>query len=144
MEKFHLGLASYSIARQGGNDNTEEDWQAIGDELTMEMKALSENDSKWNFESKFLLLKAEKAFTDGNLEVAAASYDKAVEAAREHRFINEQALASEWTSQCAARFPTWIKETSVEDVNIWSNPEVYMKLGEQRGRLRMFCPCFRA
>ena len=75
-------------------------WQAVGDELTNEMKDLSENDSKWNFEQKYYLLEAEKAFTDGNLEVAAASYDKAVETAKEHRFINEQALASE----CAALF----------------------------------------
>ena len=65
-----------------------------------EMKELSENDSKWNFQQKYLLLEAEKAFTDGNVEVAAASYDKAIEAAKEHRFINEQALASE----CAALF----------------------------------------
>ena len=99
LEKFYLALVAYSIIRQGNTDNME-DWKTVGEELMNEMKELSENDSKWNFQQKYLLLEAEKAFTDGNVEVAAASYDKAIEAAKEHRFINEQALASE----CAALF----------------------------------------
>ena len=65
-----------------------------------EMKTLSENDSKWNFQQKFFLLEAEKAFAEGNVEIATDSYDKAIEAAKDHRFINEQALANE----CVALF----------------------------------------
>ena len=99
LETFYVALAAYSIIRQGSN-NKSEDWQNTADELTNEMKDLSENDSKWNFQQKYLLLEAEKAFTDGNVEIATASYDKAIEAAREHRFINEEALVSE----CAALF----------------------------------------
>ena len=99
LEKFYFALAAYSITRQGSNGKSE-DWQTTADELMNEMKDLSENDSKWNFQQKYFLLEAEKAFADGNVEVAAASYDKAIEAAKEHRFINEQALASE----CAAFF----------------------------------------
>ena len=77
------------------SSSPKEDWQAIGDELTIEMKALSENDSKWNFESKWSLLAAERAFTEGELAEAASSYDKAIESAKQHRFIGEQALSCE-------------------------------------------------
>ena len=99
LEKFYLGLAAYSIVRRGGSDKMES-WKATADELTNEMKALSENDSEWNFQQKYFLLEAEKAFTDGNLDLATSFYDKAIEAAKQHRFVNEQALASE----CAAVF----------------------------------------
>ena len=99
LEKFYVALAAFSIIRQG-SDTESEDWQTTADELMNEMKGLSKNDSEWNFQQKFFLLEAEKAFTDGNVEVATAFYDKAIEAAKEHRFINEQALASE----CAAFF----------------------------------------
>ena len=98
LEKFYLGLAAYSIVRQGGlglDRDSEEGWHAIGDELTNEMKALSENDSKWNFESKGFLLAAERAFTKGELAEAASSYDKAIESAKKHRFLGEQALSCE-------------------------------------------------
>ena len=99
IEKFYFALAAYSIIRQGSTVKIE-DWQTTADDLMNEMKVLSGNDSKWNFQQKHFLLEAEKAFTDGNVEAAASAYDKAIEAAKEHRFINEQALASE----CAALF----------------------------------------
>ena len=95
LEKFYLGLAAYSIVRRGDVDGNNVTWRAISDNLRNEMKALSENDSKWNFEQKYFLLEAERAFTDGDVEAAATAYDKAIETAKEHRFVNEQALASE-------------------------------------------------
>ena len=136
LEKFYLGLAAYSIARRGNvGDNTAE-WQAIGDKFRMEMKSLSEDDSKWNFEQKYYLLQAEKAFTDGNVETAATSYDKAIEAAKEHRFINEQALASEsaalfhlehgnisqarrYWEKSRDLYDAWGAKRKVEDIDSW-------------------------
>ena len=56
---------------------------------------LAENDSKCNFESNFFLLSAERAFTEGGLEEAASTFDKAIESAKQHRFIGEQALFCE-------------------------------------------------
>lgn len=107
LETFYLGLAAYSIVRRGGGSDGDnncggnaEDWLAIADDVTNQMKALSENDSKWNFQQKYILLEAEQAFTGGDVEAAAAAYHKAIETAKEHRFINEEALASE----CAALF----------------------------------------
>ena len=95
LETFYLALAAYSIMRLNGKTKL---WQTTGDKLMNEMKDLCENDSKWNFQQKYLLLKAEKAFTDGNMDIATASYDRAIEAAKEHRFINEEALANECAS----------------------------------------------
>ena len=98
LETFYCGLAAYSIVRHGdgsdgGRSSSGENWRAIGDDATTQMKALSENDSKWNFEQKFLLLQAERAFTNGNVEEAASGYDRAIESAKEHRFIIDQALS---------------------------------------------------
>lgn len=101
LEKFYLGLASYFIVRRGYFDNGDaEKWQIIADNLTNEIKSLTEDDSKWNFQQKSFLLEAEQAFTTGDGGAAVALYDKAIEAARDHRFINEQALACE----CSALF----------------------------------------
>ena len=136
LEKFYLGLTAYSIVRRGGVGNNTAEWQAIGDALTNEMKDLSENDSKWNFEQKYYLLEAEKAFTDGDVEAAATAYDKAIEAAKEHRFINEQALAREraalfylehgnigqarrYMEKSRDLYDAWGAKRKVEDIGNW-------------------------
>ena len=51
--------------------------------------------SSWNFEHKHQLLLAERAFIAGDMEVAAFSYEKSIQGARDRRFFNEAALASE-------------------------------------------------
>jgi len=101
LENFYLGLAGYSIVRHGGGHDSggtgsgAKDWLAIADKMTKEMEHLAENDSAWNFKNKFYLLAAEQVYTKGDVEEAATAYDRAVETAKEHRFLNEQALASE-------------------------------------------------
>ena len=85
----------------------------------METKALSENDSKWNFESKFFLLEAEKVFAEGNVEVAAAFYDKATCVLLLKS--TDSSMNKLWPVS-AQLDSAWIKETSVEHVSIWSNP----------------------
>ena len=127
LEKFYLGLAAYSIMRQGGNCDTctEEDWPAIAESLTQEMNHLAENDSKWNFESKFFLLSAERAFTKGDLEEAASAFDKAIESAKQHRFIGEQALSCER----AALFHLGHGDVIYWAANILRIPEIYMRGG---------------
>ena len=100
------------------------------------MKALSENDSKWNFEQKYFLLEAERAFTDGDVEAAATAYDKAIETAKEHRFVNEQALASEraalfylehgnvgqarrYLEKSRSLYAAWGAKRKVDDIDTW-------------------------
>ncbi len=53
------------------------------------------NCSKWNFEHKLFLLDAEENFCDGNFDQAKKMYEKAIKSAKEHRFVNGEALACE-------------------------------------------------
>lgn len=50
--------------------------------------------STWNFENKLLLLEAEWHNASGDYDIAALSYETSVSSASEHKFINEEALAS--------------------------------------------------
>jgi hypothetical protein len=58
------------------------------------MKLWSEH-SSWNFENKMLLLEAERMHTLGIYDRAATLYEAAIRSAREHKFIHEEAIASE-------------------------------------------------
>ena len=51
--------------------------------------------SRWNFENKYLLLKAECHYTDGEIEKAAESYEASIKAAKQHKFVQEEALGCE-------------------------------------------------
>eukprot|EP01083_Nonionella_stella_P224470 799006_1 len=57
--------------------------------------AKSEIISKWNFENKSKLVQAELYYLDGDLESAEIAYNSSIMSAREHKFINEEALACE-------------------------------------------------
>ena len=96
---FYLGLASFWIVRQG-DDDPSGTWLSLGRDLASKMKGWAENGSSWNFSQKYHLLSAEQAFAQNEIEFAISSYDKAVAEAKEHKFINEAALASE----CAGLF----------------------------------------
>lgn len=52
-------------------------------------------ESVWNFENKLFLLQAENHYAFGEMEEAAVKYRLAIESARKHRFIHEEAVASE-------------------------------------------------
>lgn len=58
------------------------------------MRCWSEH-SSWNWENKRLLLEAESLFTTGEYDQVRSLYDSAVLSAREHKFVHEEAIASE-------------------------------------------------
>jgi len=92
VQLFYEGLISFFIGRKE-NDNT---WIERGETACRAIESFSDSSSKWNFENKALLLQAEEQFCSGkNLELAGTLYDKAVLSAKEHRFLNEEALALE-------------------------------------------------
>ena len=75
-------------------------WRAIASESVKRMKNMAEC-SDWNFEHKYELLKAEMAYRlNGEQEDATVHYDKAIQLAGLHGFINDRAMASE----CAGIF----------------------------------------
>ena len=51
--------------------------------------------SDWNFKNKVLLIGAEMHYTRGEFDEAAAKYKASIKAAQRHKFIHEEATASE-------------------------------------------------
>ena len=52
----------------------------------------------WNFENKYLLLKAEHYYSSGDFDRAEEMYQPAIASAGERRFIHEEAIANELAS----------------------------------------------
>ena len=69
-----------------------------GQSILREAKSLAKH-SSWNWQNKVLLLDAMNNHTIGNLEEAGRLYISSIQSAREHRFIHEEAVASELTGE---------------------------------------------
>ena len=96
MGYFFEGLASFQLARQASTDESAKWTERLerGQSVLAKMKCWSEH-SLWNCENKMLLLEAESLFTNGDFDRAGPLYDSAIRSAREHKFIHEEAIASE-------------------------------------------------
>jgi len=91
MTDFFLGLTACYLARQSEQDDTQMvEVQVICDKLDR-LRA----HSKWNFENKFLLLKAEYHFSKGEVTDAAKYYHNSIDSANKHKFIHEEAIGCE-------------------------------------------------
>jgi len=91
---FFEGLVAFQCARRESNDSSKEKWVHIGESILKRMRCFSDH-SLWNWENKYLLLLAEKMYTEGNFDRAASCYDRAIQSANEHRFTHEEAIACE-------------------------------------------------
>ena len=91
---FFEGLASFLLARQTTRDSERSRWIEKGENVLTKIRYWSEH-SSWNWEDKTVLLEAEKMYTMGNFDQAAWLYERAIRLAREHKFINDEAMASE-------------------------------------------------
>jgi hypothetical protein len=91
---FFEGLASFLLARQTTRDSERLRWIEKGENVLTKMKYWSEH-SSWNWESKMVLLEAEKMYTVGSYEQASLFYDRAIRVAHDHKFINDEAIVSE-------------------------------------------------
>lgn len=87
---FFGGLVAFRIARETG----EPYWMEKGTEILNSFENLSTR-CEWNFENKYFLLKAELLHVKKETKTAIEAYDKAVESARKHRFIHQEAIACE-------------------------------------------------
>ncbi|KAL3783453.1 LOW QUALITY PROTEIN: hypothetical protein HJC23_008645 [Cyclotella cryptica] len=63
--------------------------------FTSQMHSWGEQGSSWTFENKCFLLKAEEQFSNDRLDLARASYDKAISSAKAHKLVHEEAMAYE-------------------------------------------------
>mmetsp|Transcript_3115 Transcript_3115/g.6865 ORF Transcript_3115/g.6865 Transcript_3115/m.6865 type:complete len:754 (+) Transcript_3115:1916-4177(+) len=87
---FFEGISALSLAR----DTRQEKWKIIGERTINTISKMAEY-SNWNFENKLRLLQAEYHYVNGRNAMAELSYQASIISAREHRFINEEALACE-------------------------------------------------
>ena len=92
-ETFYAGLIAASLLRQNGDDKIK--WRSLVEAALNQLSNWAELGSEWNFRHKLDLLKAEKSFSENEMEAAAASYESAIRGAKKHCFINEEALACE-------------------------------------------------
>ena len=93
MGYFFEGLTSFLLARRSSGD-TSTKWIDRGDSMLTRMRSWSEH-SKWNWENEMLLLEAESMYTKGEFDRAESLFDSAIRSAHEHKFIHEEAIASE-------------------------------------------------
>ncbi|KAL7541601.1 hypothetical protein ACHAXR_011054 [Thalassiosira sp. AJA248-18] len=87
---FIAGLVSFHMARE----TREAHWMEKGTSALAAFEKWSKL-NEWNFEHRYLLLKAELHHTKGETSAAAQAYDLSAEAAVNHQFIHQLALTCE-------------------------------------------------
>lgn len=87
---FYEGLSALSMAKTIAADK----WGTIADRAISKMKVWASY-SGWNCLHRLELLRAEKCVLTGDNVGAASSYNKAIDLAKEHKFVHEEAIASE-------------------------------------------------
>ncbi|KAL7461442.1 hypothetical protein ACHAXS_001860 [Conticribra weissflogii] len=87
---FFEGLISFAMARQTAGNG---EWAIKGEIALSYMKKWES--SKWNFDNKIKLLKAEKMHTLGYFDLASKLYIDAIKSSEKHKFFHEQAMCLE-------------------------------------------------
>ena len=92
---FIVGLAAFQLYRKTHSPILLNQ----GRKAIAEMKKWAEEGSLFNFQQKLLLLIAEEYFCIGDMKGARDSYKAATTAAKNHRFINDEALGLDLTAR---------------------------------------------
>ena len=87
---FFEGIAAFWLMRNAKQGR----WRNMGEKALKKMSQLAQH-SRWNFENKVFLLKAELHYLNGDLNLAELAYESSIVSARDHKFIHEEALAHE-------------------------------------------------
>ena len=85
------GLTALAMARIHPDDPN---WNEISCKSISKMETWASS-SAWNFEHKLCVLRAEQMANAGDREGATTSYERAIQLAKEHGFVNEEALVCE-------------------------------------------------
>jgi tetratricopeptide (TPR) repeat protein len=86
---FYDGLINFHFASKTGDKR----YRVRGKHALLQMKEWLRH-SDWNFENKYLLLKAEYKKISNDYAKAATCYDASIQAATKHKFIHEEAIAN--------------------------------------------------
>jgi len=87
---FYEGMSALCLAR----DTKQTKWRDLGKKSIEAMAHLVQL-STWNFGHKYDLLQAELHYLDDRHDLAERSYQDSIRSARNHKFIQEEALACE-------------------------------------------------
>jgi len=90
---FYEGLMCF-LSSMTATDSAKVTWISRGQSILARLRHWREY-SSWNWENKVLLLEAMEMHTLGNDDVAKPLYISSIQSARQHRFIQEEAIASE-------------------------------------------------
>jgi hypothetical protein len=88
------GLTCYQCAFEATDQVSKAKWVGRGQSILAKIKSWHER-SSWNWENKVLLLEAMEMHTLGNYDTAELLYISSIRSARQHKFIHEEAIASE-------------------------------------------------
>ena len=95
---FFEGLSCFLCSR-GSNDTEKTKLIERGRSILTRARSLADN-SSWNWQNKVLLLDAMEMHALGNLDEAGPRYISSIRSAFEHKFIHEEAVASELAGDC--------------------------------------------
>jgi len=87
---FFEALVAFFFKRQTGEDQ----YRIRGEDALGKMKEWAVH-SEWNWKNKLLLMQAEYYNTQRNFEQAVICYEASIKAARESKFVHEEALGCE-------------------------------------------------
>ena len=88
---FYEGMAALNLARQQPN---EPKYRVIGEKAVKDMSKF-EQINRWSFENNSLLLQAELHCLNQDYEAAENAYIASIKSAKDHKFMNEEAVANE-------------------------------------------------
>ena len=91
---FFEGLACYLCSFEATDQVSKAIWVGRGQSVLARFRRWHEH-SSWNWENKVLLLEAMEMHRLGNFDAAKPLYTSSIQSAREHKFIHEEAIASE-------------------------------------------------
>ena len=88
---FMEGISVMNLARHTSNNAK---YRELGEQAVALMSQL-ETISTWNFQNKRMLLQAERHYLNRDLISADTAYEASIRSARDHKWLNEEALAYE-------------------------------------------------
>jgi tetratricopeptide (TPR) repeat protein len=91
VQAFIVGLSSLRIYRETRCSL----WLERAKKCMSDMMLWSDDGSQWNFKHKLLLLQAEEYYSIGDYVSAQDFYNKAIQTAKSHKAINDEALSCE-------------------------------------------------
>ena len=118
---FYVGLVACHFGRQ----THDKSWLVKAKHSLKRVESVVIH-SVWNFENKYLLLKAECHYTAGEISEAAKCYDESSISARDHKFVHELALCCEMAGHFYNEQVDQTKSQTSKRITLENNSEWFL------------------